>query len=190
MERLETPRLILRDWAPEDAGDLYAYACSPVVGPMAGWKPHDNLAESRNILEMFRRDGDTWALEEKATGRVIGSVGLHRHRRPDLPADLELGYVLGEAWWGRGLMPEAAGRAVEYAFAIMQADALSVAHFPDNRQSRRVIEKLGFHFVRADTQSWQRWDGKRLDERIYLLTREEHLAAKAESTGAQSAGPQ
>lgn len=178
MERLETPRLILRDWTPEDAADLYAYASSKTVGPMAGWKPHDTLAESQEILEMFRRDGDTWALEQKETGRVIGSVGLHRRTREGLACQLELGYVLAEDLWGQGLMPEAAGRAVEYAFETLGEDCLMVAHFPFNTQSQRVIEKLGFHFWNAVSGSWSRYDGVTLDERVYVLTRADYAARR------------
>ena len=39
---------------------------------------------------------------------MIGSVGLHKRHRADITYDLELGYVLSEDYWGKGLMPEAA----------------------------------------------------------------------------------
>ena len=47
MKRMETERLILRPWELSDAEDLYAYASTPKVGPMAGWKPHESVEESR-----------------------------------------------------------------------------------------------------------------------------------------------
>ena len=43
MEQIQTKRLILRSWTESDAEDLYRYASSDKVGPMAGWKPHVNI---------------------------------------------------------------------------------------------------------------------------------------------------
>ena len=53
MKTIETKRLILRDFSQEDLNDLFAYAQSDKVGPMAGWKPHDSIEESQKILNMF-----------------------------------------------------------------------------------------------------------------------------------------
>ncbi|MBO5070350.1 MAG: GNAT family N-acetyltransferase [Roseburia sp.] len=174
MKPLETERLILRPWRMEDAEDLFAYASTPKVGPMAGWKPHENLEETKQILKMFLEDDDTWALELKENHKVIGSLGLHRSNKADLSYDLELGYVLSEEYWGRGLMPEAGKRAIQYAFEEFGIDTLLVAHFDFNEQSKRVIEKLGFRYVTHLAESWERYDGVKLDEEVYRMTREEH----------------
>lgn len=63
MKRLETPQLILRDWVEEDAKDLYRYAKDPEAGPAAGWKPHENVGESREAAKMFIREGEVWGQE-------------------------------------------------------------------------------------------------------------------------------
>lgn len=63
MKRLETPQLILRDWAEKDAKDLYRYAKDPEAGPAAGWKPHENMGESREAAKMFIREGEVWGQE-------------------------------------------------------------------------------------------------------------------------------
>ena len=44
--QIETDRLILRMWTRADAAQLYDYAKDPDVGPNAGWKPHESVAES------------------------------------------------------------------------------------------------------------------------------------------------
>ena len=116
MRQIETERLILRPWKWEDAEDMYAYASSPNVGPRAGWKPHESIEETRQIMkEMFVGADDVWALELKENHKVIGSLGLHETSRGGLVYDREMGYVLSEEYWGRGLMPEAAARAVQFA---------------------------------------------------------------------------
>lgn len=174
MKRLETPRLILRDWTEDDAEDLYRYAADPEVGPAAGWKPHENVEESRKIAEMFIREGDVWALEEKASGRVIGSLGLHKdEKRPGVPGVKMVGYVLAKDSWGQGRMTEAVKEVMRYAFEEEGLRMLTVYHFPWNDRSRRVIEKCGFRKEGSLRESFVRFDGTLMDEVCYSLTAEE-----------------
>ncbi len=174
MKTLETERLILRQWKPGDEKDVYAYASGDKVGPMAGWRPHSDLSETQALLKRFRNENETWALELKTSGRVIGSLGLHAGGRKNIsvPYDFELGYVLAEEYWGRGLMPEAAFAALSFAFRERGASAVLVSCFPFNHRSRRVIEKLGFRPLFRLNGSWLRYDGVLLDEDVFLLTRE------------------
>lgn len=177
MKRLETERLILRPWSLEDAGDMFAYASTAKVGPMAGWKPHENLEETRKIIEMFQAEDDVWALELKENHKVIGSLGLHNSEKADLEYDLELGYVLSEEYWGWGLAVEAAKKAIQFAFEELRIDTLLVSHFDFNMQSKRVIEKLGFSYLTHTTESWKCYDGVALDEEVYLMTRQSYCGA-------------
>lgn len=173
MKTLETEHFIMREWKLSDAVDLYEYASTDKVGPMAGWKPHDNLEESEKIIKMFQADGDSWALELKENHKVIGSVGLHRDTRKNFEVDLELGYVLAEDYWGQGLIPEAAERAIRFAFEELLIETLAVAHFDFNFQSKRVIEKLGFHHLTHLKDSCVRYDGVILSEEMYIMTKED-----------------
>lgn len=149
---LETPRLCLRPWRWEDLADFYAYASVPGVGEQAGWPHHETLEDSRKILGSFMEEKDVFALEEKETGRVIGSLGLHEAEWANemekyAPLRMkEVGYVLAQSHWGRGLMPEAVRRVIDWCFDEVGLDALTVGHFMGNSQSRRVIEKCGFAF--------------------------------------------
>ena len=167
LERLETERLILREFRESDAEDVYEYARDPEVGPNAGWKPHESLDESRGVVKNFIQSGEVWAIEDKASHKVIGSIGLHKRTREGYTFDRELGYALSRAYWGRGLMTEAAGRIVQYAFDH-GVKTLLVAHFDGNDRSRRVIEKLGFSKVGHAADSYTRYDGEVLSETIYI----------------------
>ena len=167
IERLETERLILREFRESDAEDVYEYARDPEVGPNAGWKPHESLDESRGVVKNFIQSGEVWAIEDKASHKVIGSIGLHKRTREGYTFDRELGYALSRAYWGRGLMTEAASAIVDYAFAH-GVKTLLVAHFDFNDRSRRVIEKLGFGKVGHIASSYTRYDGKVLSETIYI----------------------
>lgn len=149
---IETPRLVLRPWRESDLRDLYEYAKVDGVGQMAGWLPHETIETSKMILNSFIAHKKVLALELKESGKVIGSLGIERLSDVDeLPSELqgrELGYVLSKAYWGRGLMPEAVKAVMDYCFHILGYDFLTCAHFVSNSQSRRVIEKCGFDFLK------------------------------------------
>ena len=70
---LETSRLILRPWQESDAQDLYEYASSPEVGPIAGWPVHTSVENSREIIRNVLSAPETYALIDKRTNRAIGS---------------------------------------------------------------------------------------------------------------------
>ena len=150
--RIETERLILRPWQESDLEDLYTYASVEGVGEMAGWSCHKSREESLFILNSFIEHKKTLALELKENGCVIGSLGIEKYKLDDFDEpDLygrELGYVLSKEHWGKGLMPEAVKAVIDYCFSILRYDFLLCAHFSRNDQSRRVIEKSGFAYVK------------------------------------------
>ena len=71
---LETERLILRPWQQSDLQDFYDYASVDGVGQMAGWLPHQSLKKSQQILDSFIAGKKTFALVEKMSNKVIGSL--------------------------------------------------------------------------------------------------------------------
>ena len=180
MDTLETGRLLLRPWRMGDLRDLYDYARDPEIGPNAGWKPHSSRRESKRILRTFVGNEEVDAIVLRETGRVVGSIGLHPDRlhHGGMGACREVGYVLRRDCWGRGLMTEAVRRAERYAFETLNLDLLSVAHFPDNLRSRRVIEKCGFRYEKTLPGSYIDYRGVPMDEVCYLLTRGEYLAGE------------
>lgn len=167
---LETERLILRPWREADLEDLYTYASVDGVGEMAGWPHHENRDVSHGILERFIRERKTFALELKETGAVIGSLGIEEGEPAELTdsglCGRELGYVLGKAYWGRGLMTEAVAEVIRYCFEELKFDFLICCHFVRNEQSRRVIEKSGFEYLR-DIE-YRTWCGEVERHRMYI----------------------
>ena len=151
MAILETERTILRPFTQDDAADLYAYARDPRVGPIAGWKPHGSLEESREIIRTVFSAPNTFAVVDRETGKVVGSAGFVV---PSKPADAahegrssEIGYALSPEYWGRGLMPEVVRELLRYGFQDLGLDEIWCTHYQENRRSRRVIEKSGFLYA-------------------------------------------
>ena len=150
---LTTDRLALRPWRESDLHDFYEYASVDGVGQMAGWNPHRNLEESERILNSFIKHKKTFALEYK--GKVIGSVGIEEYSEENYPElgalqGREIGYVLSKAYWGQGLMAEAVKAVIAYLFDDVGLDLIIVGHFDWNGQSRRVIEKCGFQYIKTN----------------------------------------
>lgn len=144
---LKTERLVLRCFEESDLDDFYEYAKVDGVGQMAGWMPHKDKDETRNILKMFIDEKKTFAVEYE--GKVIGSIGVENYSEKALPelADLkarEIGYVLSKDYWGKGLMPEGVKRVIQYLFEEIGLDCIACAYFLENSQSKRVQEKCGF----------------------------------------------
>lgn len=149
---LKTDRLILRPWRLDDFDDFYEYAKVEGVGQMAGWLPHQSKDESKMILNAFITHKKTFAIEYN--GNVIGSIGIEEYNEENYPGfkallGREIGYVLAKPYWGRGLMPEAVKEVIKYLFEVEKLDFIIVGHFTWNTQSARVVEKLGFKYIKT-----------------------------------------
>ena len=151
---LTTERLTLRPWRESDLNDFYEYASVDGVGQMAGWNPHRNMEESKTILSHFIEGKRVFALEFE--GKVIGSLGIEEYREENYPElhnlqGREIGYVLSKAYWGQGLMPEAVKAVISWLFSSERLDFILIGHFDHNMQSKRVIEKCGFKYIKTAT---------------------------------------
>ena len=163
---LKTERLILRPWNLDDLTDFNEYASVDGVGQMAGWLPHKNIEESREILNMFIAHKKTFALEYN--GKAIGSLGIEEYDEKVLPEydekiGREIGYVLSKDYWGMGIMPEAVKAVIKYLFEDVKLDFIICNHYTDNERSKRVKEKCGFQQLKlikiktqygADKDKW------------------------------------
>lgn len=145
MITLETDRLLLRMFRDEDF-EQHALICSdPDVmrflgegRPLERWEAWRSMAM---ILGHWQLRGfGPWAVEERASGRLIGRIGFFQ---PDGWPGFELGWVLGREFWGKGYASEGARRALDYAFNEMDRDhVISLIH-PENTGSIKVAERLG-----------------------------------------------
>lgn len=156
--RIETERMILRPWQESDLDDLYEYASVPGVGEMAGWSHHKSMEDSQKVIRMFMEGKEVLALELKESGKVIGSLGIHENDNDHVGSKYlgrEVGYVLSKDYWGRGLIPEAVKALIGYCFDQLFYDYLLCGHFVWNVQSRRVIEKCGFRYLKNISHTTQ-----------------------------------
>jgi len=176
---LQTERLVLRSFDPNDAVDVYAFGQSETVARMAGFMPHKTLEDSRRMVKAFIDSGDVWAIVEKKTGHVIGFASLHKDDARYTANARKLAYTLGEEHWGQGLATETCRELIRYAFEEMNCKVLSVSHFPFNHKSKRVIKKLGFAYEGIMRHAHDLPDGSVSEQVCYSLLKSEYEALKA-----------
>jgi ribosomal-protein-alanine N-acetyltransferase len=172
---IKTNRLILRSWKETDLDDFFAYASILGVGEMAGWPHHETIETSKQILRSFMEKKEVFALYHKNNRKVIGSLGLHRSwaNEDDKYKTLkikEIGYVLSKDYWGQGLIPEAMNAVIKYCSINYDVEAFTCGHFKENNQSRRVIEKCGFKFIKESEYYSEQLD-KSFEDKKYILIR-------------------
>ena len=147
---IETERLILRPFKQSDLHDFNEYASVPGVGEMAGWKHHETIEKTQEILDMFIKEDKTFAIVFKKNNKAIGSLGVEKYQLEEKLTEFksyygrEIGYVLSKDYWGKGIMPEAVGAVIKYLFNDLNLDFLTCGYYDFNNQSKRVQEKCGF----------------------------------------------
>ncbi|MFA6627581.1 MAG: GNAT family protein [Bacilli bacterium] len=173
---IETERLILREISMEDAHAMYDYAKLPIVGPVAGWKPHTSLSETKTIIQMFRdkkKYGQlgVFAIIWKENKRMIGTLELHTYVKG---FKAELGYTVHPAYWGKSIAVEAAKEALKWGFHALSLRRIECTTFITNERSRRVCEKLEMTYEGIRKNGYMLYDGTIHDLLCYALTDEEY----------------
>lgn len=135
---LETKRLILRRFRNRDLEDLFAYLSDPEVVRFEPYKPM-NYAEAEKELQLRISSEEMVAVEEKASGRLIGN--LYLGKREDRA--LELGYVFNRHFWGQGYATESCFAVIDFAFS-KGIRRIYAECDPENPASWHLLERLGF----------------------------------------------
>lgn len=117
------------------------------MGPIAGWPPHKNIEESRDVIKNVFSGQECYAVCLKEDNAAIGAIELKLNGHTDMTDkddECELGYWLGQPFWGKGLIPEAAKELLRHAFDDLKMNAVWCGYYDGNVKSKRVQEKLGF----------------------------------------------
>ncbi len=147
MTVLLTERLRLRPPAEADLDALYALYSDPRVEPWIGHHSREDTAVelSFHIAHWSRFGWGWWAVEDLATGEVIGDCGLQPFAR--VGPEVEVGYELQPEHWGAGLGTEAARASVEHGLKALELDRIIAVVKHGNTASRRVLEKSGLRLA-------------------------------------------
>ena len=149
-KRLETDRLILRRYTEADAEPMYKnWASDPEVSKYLTWPTHSSVEVTKSLVtEWIARyenpDYYNWVIELKETGEVVGNISVVEV--VEKIEAVEIGYCMGKAWWGRGIMPEALGAVMDYLFDEVGMNRVYAGHDVNNPKSGRVMQKAGMRY--------------------------------------------
>ena len=147
IKRIETERLVLREFVLEDAKMMFKnWAKDPQVTKYMTWQPHKNVEETKSIIQMWLNEYDDpkthrFAITLKKTGEIIGSIDVVNY----INGCPEIGYCSARKCWNKGYMTEAVTAFIKYLFDEGFKRIVIEAHV-DNIGSNRVIQKCGFTF--------------------------------------------
>lgn len=148
MFRLETDRLILRPWQPDDRAAFHALTLDPEVmhyvhGGLPYSEPEVDEWFTRQARQLAELDLCMAAMIEKASGRLVGIAGT---QPLGTTGDLEIGWWLARDVWGRGYATEAGGAAMRHVLETVGRPRVVAIIAPDNEPSKRVVARLGMHY--------------------------------------------
>ena len=166
---IECSRCRVRDWTLDDRADLVRYADNRKIWRnMSHQFPYPYTEADAD--DWFARlaaipDSTHWAIELK--GRAAGGIGVAL-REGVFSRSAELGYWLGEPFWGRGLMTEVVQAVIPYAMSHFALCRLEAPVFAWNPASMRVLEHCGFECEGVSRASVFK-DGELIDRVVYAL---------------------
>lgn len=159
----------LRSWEVSDIDRLVVIADNYEIAKNLTDKfPHPYTRESGEGFIAFARSHDPRAIMAiEVDGQLAGAVGLHL-QEDIFQKNAELGYWLGEEYWGKGIMTIAVERIVEYGFETFDINRIFARPFGSNVGSQKVLEKAGFTLEATLSKTIYK-NGKYEDEHIYAI---------------------
>jgi ribosomal-protein-alanine N-acetyltransferase len=148
MITLETDRLIIRNFRPDDWQDLQevavAYRASKWAKYEDPWPTSDE--EVKGMATWFAGGDGYLAACLKSSGKLIGLVAIEQ-REGQTGHVHNLGYVFHPGYHGQGYATEACRAAVGYVFGPLAADRILTGTYPDNEESIKLLKRLGLKEV-------------------------------------------
>ena len=178
---IETPRLILRKFTPDDVTAAYDnWTSDERVTEFLRWPTHMNIETTERIVKMWvdesrRDDIYQWAIVLKEIGEPVGTISVvDGNEELDI---LHIGYCIGSRWWHKGITSEAFSAIIDYLFGEVGANRIESQHDPNNPNSGAVMLKCGLKYEGTLRQADYSNKGV-VDAAMYSLLREEWLASR------------
>ncbi|HEX6986895.1 MAG TPA: GNAT family N-acetyltransferase [Planctomycetaceae bacterium] len=176
--RLDCGPCVIRPWRGDDLPALLRYADNPkVAANLRDRFPHPYTeADARAWLAFVAADAEGVHLVIEVAGGFAGTIGLEPQK--DVNAGTaEIGYWLGEPFWGRGIATAAVRALTRHALTTLGYRRLFATALMTNAASRRVLEKAGYRLEGVLRRSAVK-NGRVLDQALYAIV-DEDLAGTA-----------
>jgi [ribosomal protein S5]-alanine N-acetyltransferase len=143
--RLALERSVVRSWEIGDAASLVAHANNHKIAiNLRDRFPHPyTVHDARTFIRAMRKADPETVFAIQVEGAAVGSIGFLLQQDVDRMSS-EIGYWLGEPFWGRGIVTEALAAVTSYAIERHGLTRLFAVPFAANLASCRVLEKAGY----------------------------------------------
>lgn len=149
--KIETKRLILREFEDADVGQVFLMDSNPEVMKYIGVPVSTDINESKHVIKLIQKQYEEngvgrLAVVEKESGQVIGWSGLKLLTKETNGYQnvLELGYRFLPESWGKGYAVEAGIASLDYGFNELNAEIIYACAHSEHDVSNHILRKLGF----------------------------------------------
>jgi RimJ/RimL family protein N-acetyltransferase len=162
----------LRPWNIEDAESLVENANNfEIARFMSDAFPYPYTIEhANNFIAFATKDEPIHIFAIEIDGKAVGGIGIHP-QVDIMKKNAELGYWLGEKYWGKGIISKAIREIIPWAFNTYDITRIYARPFGSNMASQKVLEKAGF-ILEARIKENIFKNGAYLDELIYAIRRQ------------------
>jgi len=172
---LETERLTLRRLTADDAEALVSVYDTVEATRYLEITPLELAEEAEGLIAIWndqqaRGTAARWGVTLRQEGELVGTCGFNTLRPNEFQG--ELSYDLAPAYWGRGIIPEAARAVLGFGFERLRLTRIQACIVPEGAQSGRVLAKLGFQ-REGVLRSAGYWKGRFWDKVCFSLLRQE-----------------
>ena len=161
----------LRSWRLSDLESLVENANNINISRyMTDGFPHPyTLEDGERFIQFATKDDPIHIFAIEVDGLAVGGIGIHP-QGDVMRKNAELGYWLGESYWGKGIITMAIKEIVRFAFFTYDINRIYARPFGNNPASAKALEKAGFHFeTRFEKTIFK--NGEYLDELYYAIRR-------------------
>jgi [ribosomal protein S5]-alanine N-acetyltransferase len=162
-------QFILRPWNENDVDSLVANANNINISRfLTDGFPHPYTSENaKAFIAMATKDVPVHIFAIEVEGKAVGGIGIHP-QSDIMKKNAELGYWLGEAHWGKGIITAAIKQMIDFAFSTYDITRIYARPFGNNAASQKVLQKAGFVLeARIEKNIFK--NGEFLDELIYAV---------------------
>ncbi len=144
---LKTERLLLRPITQQDIEAMFVYTSQENVARYVTWHAHTSVEDTKAFLMLILSGYEQgnhllWGIEY--SGTLIGTIDFvtidHTHKLG------EIGYVLSEDYWNKGLTTEATKKLIDFGFKELKLVRIQARCLEENISSQKVMEKSGMQF--------------------------------------------
>lgn len=164
---LRLARCVVRSWREEDAGSIARHANNRRVWiNLRDAFPHPyGIDDARRFIAAAREADPQTRFAIEVQGEAIGSIGFKLHTDVER-ISAEIGYFLGEPFWGRGIMTEVVSAVTRHAISAHGLTRVFAVPYEWNPASFRVLEKAGYRLEGRMRRSAIK-EGKVIDQLLY-----------------------